>query len=56
MRTEREIRVELQSIKNGIVCLKRAIKERGGNMELNILRLRKAESSRDLLMWVLGEL
>ena len=56
MRTEREIRVELQSIRNGITILKQMVWERTGDMELNIRKLRKAEESRDLLKWVLGEL
>ena len=56
MRTEKEIKVEIQSLNTGMALLKRAIKEHRGDMQKNIFRLRRLKESRDLLLWVLGDI
>jgi len=55
MRTEKEIRVEIQSLTNGMAALRGAISERRGDLRTLIFRLRRMKESRDLLRWVLGE-
>lgn len=56
MRTEKEIRVEIQSLNNMMALLATQIKEKRGDLRESINRLRSTERSRDLLRWVLGEL